>query len=596
VNRFFSPRVISVLQPHLKFGLFTIVLMLVSALLQLPLPLISARIIDHVFQNRRVSDLGPSLLLMGGFGLFLLIVSFFQSYFNAVFSERSKAQCVAALMDKALEMSSSSFHRRSVGYLMARIKDDVGAIDALLNSLAVALSDSATLLLVTGAVFWLDTRMAVMAALIVPFYAVVVRIFNHQLRSKLIDASEKGALASHEIQEALVSHDLIKTFGAEEYHQKRLNTKIRSMMSARIAAAVVSGWARTAAGFITIVVPVGVLWVGAYEFIHGRLTLGGLFAFNSYLAFMLGSANSLISVNFSFQALRVAIARIGAILEEQDDIPPGRRQTVIEAPKGKVEFQQVTFSYFGQEKCLSDVSFEIKAGEYAALVGESGAGKTTVLALLLRLYWPQNGRILVDDVPLDEIDPRQLRDMIAVVSQETLLVTASIAENIRYNTAAATDDQLREAAAVANAHEFIEGLPQGYQTVIGQDGFNLSVGQRQRISIARAILRKPRILVLDEASSALDNWSEKLIKESIDRLRGTMTIITVAHNLPSIQSADRILLLDQGQLKGQGRHEALYSSCREYARLFDLHFKAGTAAAEGGPVAPIAMTDRKMEE
>jgi subfamily B ATP-binding cassette protein MsbA len=438
--------------------------------------------------------------------------------------------------------------------------------------------------------------MAVMAALIVPFYAVVVRIFNHQLRSKLIDASEKGALASHEIQEALVSHDLIKTFGAEEYHQKRLNTKIRSMMSARIAAAVVSGWARTAAGFITIVVPVGVLWVGAYEFIHGRLTLGGLFAFNSYLAFMLGSANSLISVNFSFQALRVAIARIGAILEEQDDIPPGRRQTVIEAPKGKVEFQQVTFSYFGQEKCLSDVSFEIKAGEYAALVGESGAGKTTVLALLLRLYWPQNGRILVDDVPLDEIDPRQLRDMIAVVSQETLLVTASIAENIRYNTAAATDDQLREAAAVANAHEFIEGLPQGYQTVIGQDGFNLSVGQRQRISIARAILRKPRILVLDEASSALDNWSEKLIKESIDRLRGTMTIITVAHNLPSIQSADRILLLDQGQLKGQGRHEALYSSCREYARLFDLHFKAGTAAAEGGPVAPIAMTDRKMEE
>jgi subfamily B ATP-binding cassette protein MsbA len=595
VNRFFSPRVISVLRPHLKFGLFTIVLMLASALLQLPLPLISARIIDHVFQNRRVSDLGPGLLLMGGLGLFLLIIRFAQAYFNAVFSERSKAQCVAALMDKALEMSSSSFHRRSVGYLMARIKDDVGAIDALLNSLAVALSDGVTLLLVTGAVFWLDSRMAAMAALIVPFYAVVIRVFNHRLRNKLIDASEKGALASHEIQEALVSHDLIKTFGAEKYHQKRLDAKISSMMSARIAAAVVSGWARTAAGFITIVVPVGVLWVGAYEFIHGRLTLGGLFAFNSYLAFMLGSANSLISVNFSFQALRVAIARIGAILEEKDDIPSARRQTVIVRPKGKVEFQQVTFSYFGQEKCVSDVSFEIKAGEYAALVGQSGAGKTTILALLLRLYWPQNGRILVDDVPLDEIDPQQFRDMIAVVSQETLLVTASIAENIRYNTAAATDDQIREAAAVANAHEFIEGLPQGYQTIIGQDGFNLSVGQRQRISIARAILRKPRILVLDEASSALDSWSEKLIKESIDRLRGTMTIITVAHNLPGIQSADRIFLLDQGQLKGQGRHESLYSSCRDYARLFDLHFRTGAAAAEGVPGAPIAMADRKTE-
>ena len=600
MKQLLPPKVFSVLRPHLKFGVATLLLMLVSALLQLPLPLISARIIDHVFQNRHMNDLAPGLAIMGTLGLFLLIARFAQSYCNSVFSERSKAQCITALMNKALEMSSSSFHRRSVGYLMARIKDDVGAIDALLNSLAVALGDSATMLFVIGAVFWLNARMAVMAALIVPFYAVVVKVFNHRLRNKLVEASEQGALASHEIQEALVSHKLIKTFGAEEYHKKRLDEKIRFLVSSKIAAALVGGWARIAAGFITVLVPVGVLWMGAYEFIHGRLTLGGLFAFNTYLAYMLGSANSLISINFSFQSLRVAIARISAILEEEDDIPPASRQTLIAAPKGKVEFQQVSFSYFGQEKCLSDISFEIKAGEYAAIVGESGAGKTTLLSLLLRLYYPQSGRILIDDVPLDEIDPQQLRSMIAVVSQETLLVTASIAENIRYNTTA-TEDQVREAAAVANAHEFIENLPQGYETVIGQNGFNLSVGQRQRISIARAILRKPQILVLDEASSALDRWSEKLIKESIERLRRSMTIITVAHNLPGIQSADHIVLLDHGRLKGQGRHEALYSSCREYARLFDLHFGAGAGTSERvsaalGPDPLVVAAGSKPEE
>jgi ABC-type bacteriocin/lantibiotic exporter with double-glycine peptidase domain len=456
------------------------------------------------------------------------------------------------------------------------------------------------MLFVTGAVFWLNGRMALMAALIVPFYALVVKVFNHRLRNKLVESAEQGALASHEIQEALVSHNLIKTFGAEEYHKKRLDQKIRSLMYSRIAAAVVSGWARTAASFITILVPVGVLWIGAHEFIHGRLTLGGLFAFNGYLAYMLGSANSLISINFSFQSLRVAMARIGAILEEEDDIQPAPRQTFIAAPKGKVEFQQVTFSYFGQAKCLSDISFEIKAGEYAALVGQSGAGKSTLLSLLLRLYCPQSGRILIDDVPLDEIGPKQLRSMIAVVSQETLLVTASIAENIRYSSAA-TEDQIREAAALANAHEFIENLPQGYETVIGRDGFNLSVGQRQRVSIARAILRKPQILLLDEASSALDSGSEKLIKESIERLRGSMTIVTVAHNLPGIQLADQILLLDHGRLKAQGRHEALYSGCRDYARLFDLHFGAAGAASEhvciaSRPDSPVAVASGKMRD
>ena len=556
--------------------------MLLSAVLQLPLPLISARIIDRVFEKHSLSDLLPGLSAMFVLGMLLLVIRFAQGYYNALFDERSKAGCITALMEKALGMSSSSFRRRSAGYLLARIKDDVGAIDALLNNLAVAMGDGATVLFVTAAVFWLNARMAALAVIIVPLYAVVIKGFNRRLRNKIAESSEQGALVTHEIQESLVSHGLIKTFGAETYHRKRLDDKMRSLVSTKIGTAVLAAWARTAAGFITVLVPIGVLWAGAYEFIQGRLTLGGLFAFNTYLAYLLGATNSLISVNFSFQALQVAIARIAAILDERDDIPPISNAITVVAPKGKVNFQQVTFSYTGEEECLSDISFDIQPGEYAAIVGQSGAGKTTLLSLLLRLYRLQSGSIFIDGAPLDAIAPEQLRKMMAVVSQETLLVTGSIAENIRYNSLA-TEEDIKEAAMAANAHEFIETLPAGYDTILGQKGFNLSVGQRQRISIARAILRKPNILILDEASSALDAWSEKLIQQSIERLRGKMTIITVAHKLPSIRGADRIVLLDHGRLVAQGHHESMYATCPEYSRLFDLHFAAAPAPSEQVP-------------
>jgi len=578
----FQHPVAKLLKPTLRYGIFSILLMLATVLLQLPLPLLSAWIIDHVFQQHEFQRLGIAIGIMFATGCLLLAARFGQTYLSVVFCERSKARCVNGLMSKALEMSTPTFRRRQPGYLLARLRDDVGAIDALLNTVIVAVGDGCTVLVVAGLMFTLNIGMALIAILGLPFYVLSLMIFNKKLRSKIWESSEREALLTQEMQEGLLSHDLIKTFGAEQFHHDRFSDSLNSLVSARIRAAMISNWAQSVAGFFTVLLPAGLLWYGAYEFAHGRVTLGGFFAFNTYLAFLMGSAAGLMSINFPLQAFRVAIGRITQILTEKDEIVPVAAPVEIAYPLGSIAFRDVSFGYVKDQPILHDISFSVSAGEHLAVVGHSGAGKTTMVLLLSRLYEPQSGHIFLDGVDIARIEPTQFRRLVAVVPQETLLISGSIAENICYNLEA-TDEEIRNAAVLANADEFISALPQGYDTMIGEDGFNLSCGQRQRIAIARALLRKPKVLILDEANSALDSWSEQLILQAIQRLSRTVTIITIAHRLHTVKSADEIVFLEHGHLVASGSHEWLYINCKNYAALCDLQFTA--AQAENGPSA-----------
>jgi len=545
--------------------------MLVSALVQLPLPIVSAWIIDHVFQRRDFQHLGIALSVMFGTGMVLLMARFAQTYFSALFSERAKAECVSALVNKTLEMSASSFHQRPPGYLLARVKEDVGAIDALLNTLAVTIGDTTTLIFAVALMFLLNFRMAVLASFMVPLYAIALRFFNRGLRNKVYDASEKNALVIQELQESLTAHDLIKSFGAEQFHYHRFGQKLNSLVDARIAMATLSAWARTSTGIVSVLVPGTLLWLGVYEFSKGRLSLGALFAFNTYLAYILGSANGLVTMNFSYQALQVAVSRMEEILNEVDDIPTPDDVVEIVVPRGGVRYANVCFSYTGTELAVSDITFEVLPGEHVALVGQSGAGKSTIVGLLLRLYRVNEGEIQLDGVDVRRVAPGQLRTIISVVPQETVLITGTVVDNIRYNSVA-TYEQILWAAKMANADEFIRQLPGGYQALLGERGFNLSTGQKQRVAIARALARNPKLLILDEASSGLDSRSEQLIRDAVLRLHGRMTIITIAHRLNTVRSADRIFFLKVGRLVGAGTHEDLYAACEDYARLYDLQF------------------------
>jgi subfamily B ATP-binding cassette protein MsbA len=582
--------VTKLLKPTLRYGVFSIVLMLATVLLQLPLPLLSAWIIDHVFQQHEFQRLGPAVGVMFATGCLLLAARFGQAYLSVVFGERAKARCVNGLMSKALNMSTPTFRRRAPGYLLARLRDDVGAIDALLNTVIVAVGDGCTVLVVAVFMFTLNTGMAAIAILSLPLYVLSLAIFNRRLRDQIWRSSEREALLTQEMQEALLSHDLIKTFGAEQFHQERFSNSLSALVSARIRAAIISNWAQSVAGFFTVLLPAGLIWYGAYEFAHEHLTLGGFFAFNTYLAFLMGSAAGLMSINFPFQAFRVAIGRITQILTEKDEIIPVSDPVEIAYPQGTIEFRDVSFGYNRELPVLHNISLTVNAGEQLAVVGHSGAGKTTMVFLLSRLYEPQAGHIFLDGVDLARIEPAQFRRLVAVVPQETLLISGSIAENICYNLEA-NDEEIRNAAVLANADEFISALPQGYETVIGEEGFNLSCGQRQRIAIARALLRKPKVLILDEASSALDSGSEQLIQQTIQQLRRTVTIITIAHRLHTVKSAEEIVFLEHGHLVARGSHEWLYRNCKNYAALCDLQFTSAQAEDESfaSPKAAAAM-------
>jgi ATP-binding cassette subfamily B protein len=325
-------------------------------------------------------------------------------------------------------------------------------------------------------------------------------------------------------------------------------------------------------GFVTVLGPALIFWLGATEYLGGRLTIGQLFAFNAYLAYLMGSANGLVSIHMSVQSLCVALHRMFEIL----DIPNERTAPLVSLQSpGRacdIEFSGVSFAYHPETPVLSGINLRIGAGQLAAFVGASGAGKSTLTALLLRLYDSYEGRIELGGVEIRTVDPALLRRTIALVPQESNIVNGTIAENIRYD-GSAPDEEVRQAAIAACCDDFISQLPDGYETMLGENGFNVSTGQRQRIAIARALLRHPRVLILDEATSGLDAGSELRIREALDKLRGVMTCIVVAHRLYTVTQADRIFFLEDGEVQSEGTHTELFARCPAYAELFQKQFQ-----------------------
>jgi ATP-binding cassette, subfamily B, bacterial len=324
-----------------------------------------------------------------------------------------------------------------------------------------------------------------------------------------------------------------------------------------------------------------VLWYGAQDVLTGRLTGGRLSQFVLYAVFGAGALGELSQVWSEVSAAAGAAGRIAEILAVEPRIKAPAQPTPLPEPAtGSVAFDHVRFAYPSRDDhpVVSDLTFSVAPGERVALVGPSGAGKSTIVQLILRFYDPQGGRVVVDGVPLTEADPEALRRRIALVAQDPVVFGATIAENIRYGRPDASDAQMHEAARLAAADRFIEALPHGYDTRVGERGVTLSGGQRQRLAIARAVLRDSPILLLDEATSALDAESETLVQAALDRLMEGRTTIVVAHRLATILKADRILVMDQGRIVEEGTHADLVNRKGLYARLARLQFEAGAAA------------------
>jgi len=414
--------------------------------------------------------------------------------------------------------------------------------------------------------FWLEWRLALAALAAVPVFLIVLRRFSGRMHALNHAGSEENARYMSRFQETLNSIPLVKAFAAEEKAVGGIMSGLRQVFRLSAERSVVGSVTGLALSSTPSLVNFCVFAIGAYWVITGHWSLGSLFAFQAYLGRVFGPAQSLSSTGLQMQNIRASLERLTALLDVVPEDNAGKGEKV-ESLKGDVQFRNVSFEYDPKNPVLSEVSFRVSPGEHIAVVGPSGVGKTTLLSLLLRFYNPSGGEILYDGRPATDYDVRSLRQRIGYVSQSPILLSGTIMENLRYGNPETTEEEIIHASRVAGIHEFIKGLPGGYESEVGEKGVNLSEGQKQRLAIARALVKNPDILVLDEPTAALDCLTEKSIFEALPRETRGKTFFVVAHRLSTVVDCDRILLLNENRLVAEGTHADLLDTNDYYREL-----------------------------
>ena len=469
----------------------------------------------------------------------------------------------------------SFFHGRRTGMLVSRVTND---IDFLRASLASGISnfvkDSLTL---AGCVVWIvlaSWKLALLSAIVVPPAAFVITRIGRSMRRRSDVAQDRMADLTHVLQETVAGARVVKAFGQERHEAGRFARANELYFRAFVRLRRVSAAARPVSEYAIIVVAVAMLWFGGREIVRGTIAPQQFVLFVTALLTTISPIKTLAEVNANVQQGIAAADRVFALMDTPSTVVdrPGAR--ALPPLRHAVRLEAVDFAYVPGRPVLEDISFDLHRGEVVALVGSSGAGKSTVMDLLARFHDPTAGRITIDGVDLRDATLASLRNQLGIVTQETILFHDTVRANIAYGRMGASDDDIRAAARAAYAHDWIEQLPEGYDTVIGERGAKLSGGERQRLAIARALLRNPPLLLLDEATSALDTESERLVQAALERLMAHRTVLVIAHRLSTVQHADRIVVLEHGRVAAIGTHAELMARGGLYRRLYDLQFVA----------------------
>lgn len=474
-----------------------------------------------------------------------------------------------------MQKLSLSFHdEKRTGDLITRVTDDIDNIQSFITQgLLGVLVNIITLVGMIGVMFYLNWRFTLIALSVAPVLFVIVFSFTRRIKKASRAVRKKEGEITSTVEEVLSSMRVVKAFAREDYEVQRLEEE--SLEQVEVALRARSLKARLTP-IVDVVVAIGtclVLWFGARMVLGGTLSAGSLVVFILYLSKMYKPMQELSKMTDTYTKAAVGYERIEEILETEREVKDVRRAKKVPQFKGKIEFEHVSFGYKPDELVLNDVSFTIEPGQVAAIVGPTGAGKSSIIGLVPRFYDPVSGTVKIDGVDIKKYKQRSLRQQISFVLQETMLFRAPVWQNIAYGKPEATREEIIRAAELANASEFIDKLPEGYNTVLGERGMTLSGGQRQRIAIARAIIRDTPILLLDEPTSGLDSASEKLVFEAIDRLMKNHTSIVIAHRLSTIREADIIFVVKDGAIVEQGNHDQLMKADGLYAELHDLQFK-----------------------
>jgi ABC-type multidrug transport system fused ATPase/permease subunit len=486
--------------------------------------------------------------------------SFLRVYFFSRVSERSMADIRLSLYEKLMTLPMRFFDTQRTGELMSRITADIALLqDTFSITLAEFFRQFCVLMIGLGVLFWHTPKLTLFMLGVIPVLVISGLLFGKRIRKMSKQTQDELAKANVIVEETLQSISMVKAYTNEAYEVNRYHTSLQKVIATALHAA------RYRGAFVSFIILalfggiVAVLWYGAGLVAASEITIGDLTSFVIYTMFIGGSIGGLGDIYGQLQRAVGASERVREILDTKGELMQTKNTAVMPRLKGNIIYQNVFFRYPTREDVivLNDLSFHIRAGEKVALVGHSGAGKSTIVQLLLRFYEPQSGQIIVDNQPIDNYNLLAYRSNIGIVPQEVILFGGTIRENIAYGKPNASEAEIIEAARKANAWNFIENFPEGLDTVVGERGVKLSGGQRQRIAIARAILKDPAILVLDEATSSLDAESERLVQEALETLMKDRTTLIIAHRLATIKKVDKIYVIDKGQIIEQGTHEEL---------------------------------------
>ena len=571
-------RALKYIKPYWKRGLAAGICTIIAAGGTAYLPFVIKDMVDQVLSEKNTTMLNWIVVSIVVVFVIRGIAYYGQSYLMNYVGQRVIIDIRKAVFEKLQRLSMSFYDKHKTGTIMSYVTNDVSALQsAMVENVVEMITETVILVASIVMMLYLDWKLFLVTFCTFPIVLWFIDNFGKRIRKSGSRIQEVTADITSVLQEVASSPRVIKSFVREDYEIDRFDKENMNNFRANMKYAQLSSTLTPTIEFVAAVGVSIILWYGGNSVINGSITAGSLVAFLTYAVNISNPIKRLSRVIGNIQKALAAAQRVFDVLDLPEVIKNAPDAKLLPKVKGDVRFNDVSFAYNENEEVLSHVSFEVKPGEMIAFVGPSGAGKSTVASLLPRFYDATSGSITIDGEDIRKVTLNSLREQVGIVPQETVLFNGSVYDNILYGRLDATREEVEAAAKAANAHDFIMQLPDGYETMLGDRGMNISGGQRQRISIARAILKNPQILILDEATSALDTESERVVQEALDRLMVGRTSFVIAHRLSTIKNADKIMVLEKGQLIEQGNHDELMAMDGLYAHLYKIQYRSKEA-------------------
>ncbi|MGQ9481697.1 ABC transporter ATP-binding protein [Chloroflexus sp.] len=572
-------RLLSYLRPYRGWIVAALIAMVIGAGLGLVIPLAIGQVVNLITGDQALPVLQIAQLL----GIVMtgqLLTGIIQTYCLSFVGERVVSDLRIAAYEHLQKLDLAFFEQRRTGEITSRITNDVTLIQTTVtNSLPTLLGGVIQLVGAVVLMLVVSWQLSGLALILVPTLVLIAVFFGRRLRQISTAVQDRLADATSILEETVAGVRVVRSFRREDYEIARFRAAVEATFATALKFARIRAIFQPAMSLTVWAALIGILTIGGYLVSTGLLTTGSLISFLFYAVMAAVSMGVFANLFAQLQEALGATTRVFELLDRQPLVADAPDAIPLPPVEGRIEFREVSFAYQSATNSgspapvvLRDFSLTIEAGEMVALVGPSGAGKSTIASMIPRFYDVSAGSVLIDGYDVRRVQIQSLREQIGIVLQETQLFSGSVRDNIRYGRLEATDEEIEAAARMANAHEFICQLPDGYDTPVGERGVRLSGGQRQRIAIARAILKNPRILILDEATSSLDSESERLVQEALERLMAGRTSLVIAHRLSTVQRADRIAVIVAGELVEIGTHHELLARDGVYARLYERQF------------------------